>query len=350
MVRKIEQIKIFLSYAKQDESKIRRLYHKLKQSGFSPWMDQINILPGEDWKNIIIKSIREAHFFLACLTKNSINKRGVFQEEIKEALDVWRQKLDNDIFFIPVRFEECNIPASISNFQWVDLFKKSGFEKLKRTLNIGVERLGIRLILLRSSPIENLSWYEIQHSIKKYDFYCHPIFLPDGHIERFKELLHGDPLLKKQDLPEFIANRPHNLIGLGIEHNYEKKNDGKIVFDKTVGLMWQQSGLYELVGYDKALKYIEELNSIKFAGFTDWRVPTVEEAMSLMEPTAKNKAPNHVKFDLHIDPIFDNKIWTTWTCDKENELQPWAIYFSGALCAVAPHPYVPFHVRAVRSF
>jgi hypothetical protein len=65
-------------------------------------MDKKDILPGERWKSSIRKAVRDSDFFLACLSANSINKRGWIQKEIKDALDIWQEKLEDDIYLIPV--------------------------------------------------------------------------------------------------------------------------------------------------------------------------------------------------------------------------------------------------------
>ncbi|MCB9501891.1 MAG: DUF1566 domain-containing protein [Deferribacteres bacterium] len=43
-------------------------------------------------------------------------------------------------------------------------------------------------------------------------------------------------------------------------------------------------GLFE---FEKAVVYIDSLNKANFAGYSDWRLPTLEEAMTLMEPEKK---------------------------------------------------------------
>ena len=42
-----------------------------------------DILPGELWVNSIQTAIQNSDFFLACLSKNSVDKRGMLQKEIK---------------------------------------------------------------------------------------------------------------------------------------------------------------------------------------------------------------------------------------------------------------------------
>ena len=67
MTKQFAQVKIFLAYASEDESKTRELYNKLADSGFRPWMDKVDIVPGQDWKYIlkkaIISSVRQKQLF-----------------------------------------------------------------------------------------------------------------------------------------------------------------------------------------------------------------------------------------------------------------------------------------------
>lgn len=127
---KINEARIFLSYARKDVAEVNALYDQLKRMGFSPWQDHKDILPGQKWLDAIFKAIRESPFFLACLSNNSVNKRGVIQREVNEALDILREKLSEDIYLIPVRLEECPVPEELTKFQWVDLFEHDGFDKL----------------------------------------------------------------------------------------------------------------------------------------------------------------------------------------------------------------------------
>jgi hypothetical protein len=132
--------KIFLSYAREDEEQVKKLYQKLSGAGFKPWMDKKDILPGESWKFRIPRAIRESDFFLACLSCNSVNKRGWIQREIKDALDIWQEKLDSDIYLIPARLEDCEIPERLGDFQWVDLFEEDGWTRLVKAIQEGMKR------------------------------------------------------------------------------------------------------------------------------------------------------------------------------------------------------------------
>nr|NIO69804.1 TIR domain-containing protein [Anaerolineae bacterium] len=133
-------VQIFLSYAREDEEKVGDLYQKLSAAGFKPWMDKKDILPGEQWKPCIQKAIRGSDFFLVCLSANSASKRGWVQREMKQALDLWQEKLDSDIYLIPVRLEDCEAPESLRDFQWVNLFEEDGWTRLVKAIQVGMER------------------------------------------------------------------------------------------------------------------------------------------------------------------------------------------------------------------
>jgi len=131
---------IFFCYARDDMVKVDGFYNKLMDNGLKPWMDKKDILPGEQWETSIKAAIRKANFFIVCLTNKSVNKRGFLQKEIKDALEIWKEKIEMDIYLIPVRFENCVVPENLKKFQWVDLFLDEGFSRLLKAINVGIDR------------------------------------------------------------------------------------------------------------------------------------------------------------------------------------------------------------------
>ena len=122
-----------------------------------------------------------------------------------------------------------------------------------------------------------------------------------------------------------------NPYGSGFDNKFEKENNGQIVYDHASGLMWQQSGSDKYMTYEKARAYITKLNRDQFAGYNDWRLPTLEEAMSLMEPPEKF-------FDLYrelfyIDLLFDKTQRWIWTSDLYNSSSAWMVSFYYGLCS-----------------
>jgi hypothetical protein len=128
-------IKVFLSYAHEDESVVKQLYQNLKNAKFRPWLDTEDILPGERWEVAIRRGIRESNYLLACLSNSSVTKRGYVQRELKRAIEVLEEFPEEEIFLIPVRLDDCPMPESLRSIQWVDLFQPDGFDRLFRALS-----------------------------------------------------------------------------------------------------------------------------------------------------------------------------------------------------------------------
>lgn len=138
---------------------------------------------------------------------------------------------------------------------------------------------------------------------------------------------------------DFFDKR-RNASGKGIAHEYEPRaiGDAVVVIDHATRLMWQKGGS-SLMTLDKAEDYIGRLNAERYAGFSDWRLPTLEEAMSLLEPEAYD--------EIHIDPVFQRGVNFIWTADRTPTGRGWMIYFYSGILA-AETPQFNAWVRAVR--
>ena len=58
-----------------------------------------------------------------------------------------------------------------------------------------------------------------------------------------------------------------------------------VVVDPATGLMWESEGSPDRMSWDDAHDYCERLNSSKFCGYTDWRLPTRTELFTLIDDT-----------------------------------------------------------------
>jgi hypothetical protein len=138
-------------------------------------------------------------------------------------------------------------------------------------------------ISLRKNPTEILNEITLKNILTKYDFF----------------------------------EKSRNVVG-SFENDLIDNNDGTIT-DRATGLMWQKSGSSSSLENREAKRYIKRLNKEQFAGYSDWRMPTVEELASLLERNKKN--------GVHMASVFDNLQTTCWTIDKSDVP---AIYYSGA--------------------
>jgi len=135
-----KNVKIFISYAREDYETAKKLYNDLKAAGAEPWMDKIDILAGQRWKPAISSAIKNCQYFLLLLSSTSVSKQGFFHKEMRIALEVLESLPQSEIFLIPVRTDECRPPHEmLEELQWVDLFPSygEGLEKILRAVKSG---------------------------------------------------------------------------------------------------------------------------------------------------------------------------------------------------------------------
>lgn len=147
-------LKVFLCHAHTDKPKVRELYRYLKKRGIQPWFDEEDLVGGQDWQVEIPKAIATSDAIIICLTKNSIDREGYIQKEIKFALDKALEMPEGRIFLIPVKFEECEVPFTLSRYQWVDLTVESGYAKMMKALKFRASQLERTTVELPKKAVE----------------------------------------------------------------------------------------------------------------------------------------------------------------------------------------------------
>lgn len=194
------------------------------------------------------------------------------------------------------------------------------------------------------------------------------------HIVIISFVLLSTPVIKAEEKPQIILRSSYrDLIVLQVQyisnifivnkHNYgfyghstinnsfENKavKGDSVIIDHATGLIWHQSGSDKEMDWQNAKQWVKGLNDKGYAGYSDWRLPTVEEAISLLEPNINPSS-------LYIDPAFDAKQTGIWTGDENDSAGyldgAWSVRFSGGYgggnaCWV--YDNANNHVRPIRS-
>jgi len=152
-------------------------------------------------------------------------------------------------------------------------------------------------------------------------------------------------IVKKYDFFDSAWNK--EVRGFDNQFEVQTIKGDKIVMDRASGLIWQHGGSNKAMTYNKAKAWIRELNLKGYAGYHDWRLPTSEEAMSLLEPIKNNS-------DLYIDFVFNKQQMMIWTSDLvKDEPWSWFVCFDEGGCRNASLyeniSIYACYVRAVRS-
>ncbi|MDZ7319222.1 MAG: TIR domain-containing protein [candidate division KSB1 bacterium] len=115
-----------------------------------------------------------------------------------------------------------------------------------------------------------------------------------------------------------------------------------VVMDHEAGLMWLKSGSDKSFWYENARSWTQSLNQNRLAGFADWRLPTLEEAMSLVNRYPLNQG-------LFLDNAFDQLQTSIWTADiATGGNRAWVVFFNYATCLANCFDFAHY-VRPVRS-
>jgi hypothetical protein len=137
------KLNAFLCHASDDKPRVRKLYEQLRNDNVDPWLDEENLLGGQDWREEIPKAVRSADVVIVCLSQNSVSKEGYIQKEIGYALDKAEEKPEGTIYIIPLRLEKCKVPNRLSRWHWLNLYDRRGYPKLIKTLAARAEDLGL---------------------------------------------------------------------------------------------------------------------------------------------------------------------------------------------------------------
>ena len=100
--------------------------------------------------------------------------------------------------------------------------------------------------------------------------------------------------------------------------------DEDTVIDIKKRLVWLKKDSLQLTGkwlnWVQARDYAKELNKKGFGGYTNWRMPTTEEARSLYDKSQTNI--DHMGNSAFLNPIFPKGFgFLCWTSDVRNKIQ-----------------------------
>ncbi|HSG41831.1 MAG TPA: toll/interleukin-1 receptor domain-containing protein [Anaerolineales bacterium] len=138
----LRKLRVFLSYASQDRSKVRELSLRLVKEGWiDVWIDEKKLLPGQDWRIKIEEAVEESDIVIICLSNRSVSKEGYVQKEIRYAREIALEKPEGTIFLIPLRLDECNVPRGLRFLQWVDYFGENKDESYRAIIESLKERV-----------------------------------------------------------------------------------------------------------------------------------------------------------------------------------------------------------------
>lgn len=266
---------------------------------------------------------------------NRFKEKARLKEEEMKAWETWQQKFKNSV-------EEAK-KIDISNISAKD--KKAAWERI---LNAYIQDnpYSSEDEQLRNDARDRIRFWENKISAYKPTSNFSSIQLRSSY-QILSENEVGLMLEKKNFFSQKYSWNPEISNPDGdFKNQYESKNinGDEVVIDYATELMWHHSGSSYRMTYEKAKNWINNINSNGYAGYHDWRLPTVEEGASLLESSKKSGG-------FYIDPVFsERQIWI-WTGDKFGSVGAWIVDFNHGDVSVVRYDHLDKgnFVRPVRS-
>jgi hypothetical protein len=154
----------FFSYASEDSKRVEAFYDAFKAEGLDPWMDCRDIPVGADWELALRDAIARCDQFVFFASRHSASKRGFLQRELKQAARHWEERLEDDIYCIPVRLEAVDPPRFLMRFQYIDAFDDSHIPLVIERLRIKGNEGPAPVSLLRQTLVYRMIPIEVPES------------------------------------------------------------------------------------------------------------------------------------------------------------------------------------------
>ncbi|MGP0628272.1 DUF1566 domain-containing protein [Nitrospina sp. 32_T5] len=117
-----------------------------------------------------------------------------------------------------------------------------------------------------------------------------------------------------------------------VEGRFVDNGDGTVT-DTHSRLMWMQKDSYlefkDNITYAKAKKYLKRRNEEAFAGHSDWRLPSKDEAHSLYLREKEASILDRYEMQIYIDPVFTEGCgFNTWTSNTMGSINAYVFSFA----------------------
>ena len=311
---------IYLSYSPQDRPLASKLAQALEQAG----VEVFNQTEDDLFSKRLDRAMKSCNTLLLFWSRTARSCRSVERD--------WTNALIFDKKIVSLVLDDTALPAALLRGKLLDFrgtrrnwpqllgslrngralpagYSMRNGRQPKPHSGLNTQMQGIETIQLRNKPLLTFSIDDVEEMLERRDYF----------------------------------DKTWHASGRGLEHAYEPVTQfgDQLVIDYKTGLMWQHAGSRSWMQFADAEKYIAEINEKYFGGYSDWRLPTLEEAMSLVEAKP-------VSTGLHISPYFGPAQRYIWTADKQCEEVVWFVAFpNGGVGSCRTTNYNS--VRAVRE-
>jgi hypothetical protein len=318
---------VFICYRRDDSAPYAgRVFDRLAAHFGSDhvFLDVDAVAPGQDFVRVLHETLQASDAVVVLIGRNWL---AASDEQGKRRLDLEgdyvRQEIamaiGESVPIVPVLVGRAGMPkedelpealAPLARRQAIEISDARFHQDVDRLIEAigGLQRTGGPRLALRSEA-GIVSSAQARVMVVRHDFYCLGI----------------------------------HEAGKGISNEFESQvaGDAVVVLDRATGLMWEKGGSAKAVqGTADLLSIAEVVSPSRLAGSDSWRLPTLEEAMSILSPKKHG--------GLHLDPVFEQVAPFIWTADRTPGNRRWLVYYSDGSCGTEKLSFYAY-IRLVRD-
>lgn len=148
---------VFISYASPDHDRVLPYFETFRGAGFDVWFDRDRLKPGQKWDYEIKRALARATIVIAFISNNSVDRRGYVQRELRIALDQAFDKLNDDIYIIPMLLDDdATVPRELRDVQIVRASDPNCGEQITDSIRHQLAKLGEKIA--ETQEHSNVRW------------------------------------------------------------------------------------------------------------------------------------------------------------------------------------------------
>jgi hypothetical protein len=122
---------VFLSHSSKDKPVVRPIADRLKKDGLKVWLDDWEIHPGDSIPAKIEEGLEHSRVLVLCMSANAF---GSDWAQLEAGTFRFRDPLNKDRRFVPLRLDDAPIKGSLAQFLYINWLPADGKQEYAKLL------------------------------------------------------------------------------------------------------------------------------------------------------------------------------------------------------------------------
>lgn len=125
------QYDVFLSHSAKNKDVVRKIAERLKSAGVKVWFDEWSIRPGDSIPAKIEEGLEQSRVLVLCMSAEAF---GSDWAQLESYTFRFKDPLNKDRRFIPLRLDDATIRGSLAQFSYIDWRRQDSSEAYGKLL------------------------------------------------------------------------------------------------------------------------------------------------------------------------------------------------------------------------